>query len=141
MPRYLPEDWLVPQLDANNRAFFTSGKLMLQECAGCGAVQHPPEDVCHRCQGIAFKSREIAPRGTVYSYTVVRHPTHPALSQAIPYVVVLVSPDELPSVRITGNLLQIEPEKLRIGLRVKAIWEEVKDDAGQTLRLPQWVPA
>lgn len=141
MGRYLPEDWLVPQLDANNRAFFTSGKLMVQECSACSAVQHPPEDVCHRCQGIAFRSRELAPRGTVHSYTVVRHPTHPALSQAIPYVVVLVSPDELPSVRITGNLLQTEPGKVRIGMRVQAIWEDVKDDAGQTLRLPQWVPA
>jgi uncharacterized OB-fold protein len=141
MARYLPEDWLVPQLDANNQAFFTSGKIALQTCAGCGTVQHPPEDLCHRCQGTAFKTREVAPRGSLYSYTVVRHPTHPGLSKSIPYVVALVSLDELPDVRITGNLLQIAPEKLRIGLPVKAIWEEVRDDAGQTLRLPQWVPA
>jgi uncharacterized OB-fold protein len=72
---------------------------------------------------------------------VVRHPTHPALSKSIPYVVVLVSLDELPEVRVTGNLLEIAPEKVRVGLPVRAIWEEVKDDSGQILRLPQWVPA
>ena len=141
MARYLPEDWLVPQLDPNNRAFFTSGKLLLQECAACGTVQHPPEDLCHRCQGTAFRAREVAPHGTIYSYTVVRHPTHPGLSQAVPYAIVLVSLDALPEVRITGNLLHLAPEKLRVGLPVKAIWEEVRDDAGETLRLPQWAPA
>jgi hypothetical protein len=141
MARYLPEDWLVPQLDAHNQAFFTSGRIALQACASCGAVQHPPEEVCRTCQGTAFKTREVAPRGSVHSYTVVRHPTHPALSGRVPYVVVLVSLDELPEVRITGNLLQIAPEKVRIGLPVRAIWEEVRDDAGNLLRLPQWVPA
>jgi len=141
MARHLPEDWVVPQLDAHNHAFFTTGTLALQQCSGCGTVQHPPEDVCHRCQGTSFGARVVAPRGTVYSYTVVRHPTHPGLAKAIPYIVVLVSLDELPAVRITGNLLEIAPEKVHIGLPVKAIWEEVKDDAGQTLRLPQWVPA
>jgi uncharacterized OB-fold protein len=141
MARYLPEDWLVPQLDAHNREFFTSGKLVVQSCASCGTVQHPPEDVCHRCQGFEFRAREVAPRGTVYSYTVVRHPTHPALSGSIPYAVVLVSLDELPEVRITGNLLDLAPEKLSIGLPVKAVWEEVRDDAGNVLRMPQWVPA
>lgn len=141
MARYLPEDWLVPQLDLHNQAFFTAGKLALQACATCGTVQHPPEDVCHRCQGTEFETREVAPRGSLYSYTVVRHPTHPGLSKSIPYVVALVSLDELPGVRIVGNLLQLPPEELRIGLPVEAIWEEVRDDAGQTLRLPQWVPA
>jgi uncharacterized OB-fold protein len=141
MARYLPEDWLVPQVDDRNRGYFTSGKILLQACAACGTVQHPPEEVCHRCQGTEFGTREIAPHGTIYSYTVVRHPTHPGLSNSIPYSVVLVSLDELPEVRITGNLLQLAPEKLRVGLPVKAVWEEVRDDAGQTLRLPQWVPA
>jgi uncharacterized OB-fold protein len=141
MARHLPEDWLVPQLDAHNQAFFTSGKLLLQKCSGCGTVQHPPEDVCHRCQGTAFEAREVAPRGTIYSYTVVRHPTHPGLSKSVPYSIVLVSLDELPQVRITGNLLDLAPEELRVGLPVKAVWEEVRDDTGHTLRLPQWIPA
>src|SRR5262245_10912134 len=141
MARYLPEDWLVPQLDPHNEAFFTSGKLLLQKCSGCGTVQHPPEDVCHRCQGTAFVAREVAPRGSVYSYTVVRHPTHPGLSKSIPYTIVLVSLDELPQVRITGNLPDLPPENLRVGLSVNAISEETRDDAGHTLHLPQWVPA
>ena len=72
---------------------------------------------------------------------MVRHPTHPGLSKAVPYSIVLVSLDALPQVRITGNLLNLAPEKLRVGLPVKAVWEEVRDDAGETLRLPQWVPA
>ncbi|MGE0384108.1 MAG: Zn-ribbon domain-containing OB-fold protein [Gammaproteobacteria bacterium] len=141
MTRFLPEDWFVPQIDARNRAFFTSGTLALQACEGCGAVQHPPEDVCHRCQGMAFTTRVAAPRGTVYSFVVVHHAVHPALAAAVPYAVALVSLDEYPQVRITGNLPGLDPAAIRIGMPVRAVWEQVRDDDGNPLLMPQWVPA
>jgi uncharacterized OB-fold protein len=141
MGRYMPDNWVLPGIDERTAPFFTTGKIMLQTCSGCGTVQHPPEDVCHRCQGTAFDYREHAGSGTIYSYTVVRHPVNPILTRAIPYVVVLVSLDDRSEVRITGNLLDCPPEKVRIGARVSAVWEEVADpdpQAERKLLLPQW---
>ena len=42
--RYLPEGWTLPAVTDENRAFFTSGELMVQRCSSCGTVQHPPEE-------------------------------------------------------------------------------------------------
>ena len=139
MSRYLPEAWAVPIIDDLNRAFFTSGKLMLQQCVDCKTVQHPPEEVCHHCQGIEFVHIESAGRGTVHSYTVVHYPAHPALQSVVPYAVVLVQLDDYPSVRIVGNCLNAEPGELEIGMEVSVTWEALTDaETGEQLRMPQW---
>lgn len=141
MGRFM-DGWVLPTLDDTNREFFTSGRIILRECADCQTVQHPPEDVCHSCGGTSFVGREAAGTGTLYSYTVVRHPLHPVLAEHVPYTIAVVSLDDYPSVRVTGNLLEVAPEDVRVGLAVRAIWEEVPDaDGGETIRLLQWTPA
>ena len=140
MGRFM-EGWVLPALDETNRDFFTRGRIVLRECAACRTVQHPPEDVCHRCGGHAFEPREAAGTGVVYSYTVVRHPIHPGLADRVPYIVAVVSLDDVPAVRLIANLLETPPEAVRVGLAVRAVWEEIADpDGGETIRLLQWVP-
>ncbi len=139
MARTMPDEWVLPAVEPRTEAFFTTGRLLLQRCTACEFIQHPPEDVCHRCQGMDFDTREVAGRGTIYSHTVVRHPVHPMLEEAVPYTVVLVSLDEVPHVRVTGNLVDVPPEEARIGMPVRAVWEEVTDpESGGKLLLPQW---
>ena len=128
-----PSDWATPEVTAVNQAWFTSGTLAVQRCAACGAVQHPPEEVCHRCGGMEFEYPEVAPRGTVYSFTVAHYAPSPALAESVPYTVVLVSLDELPEVRVVGNLPDTDPAEVRIGMPVEAYWE--KRDG---VLLPQW---
>jgi uncharacterized OB-fold protein len=138
MKRFMPEDWALPALDDRNRDFFTSGKIALQECASCGTVQHPPEEVCHGCRGLDFAVRAVKGLGVVYSYVVVHHAANRALRDRVPYAVVLVALDEAPAVRIVGNLLNVGVDRIRIGMRVRAVWEEIEAD-GETLKLPQWM--
>jgi uncharacterized OB-fold protein len=134
----LPPDWALPRLDAVNRPWFTSGALTLQQCAACDAVQHPPEEICGTCGSMTFTTRVVAPAGTVYSYTVVRHAVNAALETAVPYVVVLVSLDEVPEVRVVGNLLDTAPEDVTIGMAVETVWQTRAVDDGEPVRLPQW---
>ena len=137
MPRFMPEDWPIPQLDRFNRDFFTSGKLVVQQCVPCGIVQHPPDAACHACRSMDFRSLETNGEGTIYSYIVVHNPPAPALAEAVPYAVALVSLDEHPHVRILGNVLNCEPGEVAIGQRVRAVFEEVVDE-DETLLMPQW---
>ena len=134
----LPTDWALPRLDALNRTWFTAGALALQQCAACGTVQHPPEEICRTCGSTTFTTRVVAPAGTVYSYTVVRHAVNAALELAVPYIVVLVSLDEVPEVRVVGNLLGTAPEDVTIGMAVEAVWQDRVTEDGETVRLPQW---
>jgi uncharacterized protein len=137
MPGTPPSDWATPDVTPVNQEWFTSGTLAVQRCSACGAVQHPPEEVCHRCGATEFTYQEIPPRGTVHSFTVVHYAPSPALADSVPYAVVLVSLDELPEVRVIGNLPDTDPATVKIGMAVTAYWEE--RDGG--VRLPQWRPA
>ena len=140
MARFM-DGWVLPTLDDTNREFFTSGRIILQACAGCQTVQHPPEDVCHACGGTEFQGCEASGSGTLYSYTVVRHPLHPILAERVPYTIAVVSLADRPEVRVTGNLIDSAPEDVRVGLPVRAVWEEIPDpEGGETIRLLQWTP-
>ncbi|HWO94088.1 MAG TPA: OB-fold domain-containing protein [Dehalococcoidia bacterium] len=133
----LPESWALPLVDETNREFFTSGRLKVQKCAACGIVQHPPEDVCHACGGMQFEYPEASGRGTVWSHTIVRHPVHPALADVVPYAVALVALEDHPHVRIVGNVVNVPPEQVQVGLPVRVTFDAVRDEYGEVL-LPQW---
>jgi uncharacterized protein len=138
LPGALPRDWALPAIDDTNRAWFTSGALALQKCSECGRLQHPPEEICHACGSMSFGTRTVAPTGVVHSYTVVHHPVHDALGASVPYVVVLVRLDEVPEIRVVGNLLDVPIDEVAIDLPVEAVWEERATDDGDVVSLPQW---
>ena len=139
MPRVLGHDWMLPALDARNRDWFTAGRLALQACARCEAVQFPPEDACRRCGSFELGTRPVSGAGRVESVAVVHHAVHPLLKVHVPYAVVLVGLDDAPGVRLLGNVTNRAPERIAIGDRVRAVFEEVPDpESGETLRIPQW---
>ena len=135
------DDWVLPAIDDVNRAWFTSGELTLQACSSCGQVQHPPGEVCHACGSESFVGRVVAPTGVVHSYTVVHHPVNKALAEHVPYTVVLVALDELPDVHVVGNVLDVAPTDVHIGMAVHAVFPERVADDGEVVRLPQWAVA
>jgi uncharacterized OB-fold protein len=133
----LPDDWGLPQLTPTNEAWFTSGSLAIQRCDACSTLQHPPEEICHACGAMDFDVEVLEPRGTVHSYTVVHYPAHPALADSVPYTVALVSLDDVPHLRVIGNI----DGEVHIGMPVVPYWEERAADDGTVIRLPQWRPA
>jgi uncharacterized OB-fold protein len=139
MTRHLGDGWMVPGTDALTERFFTAGSLVFQQCAKCGFVQHPPTDVCGACQSFAFTERASAGLGRIESFTVAHYAVHPALKERVPYVVVLVSIDDVPGVRVIGNVTNREATDVRVGQRVRVCFEEAKDpQSGTLLRIPQW---
>lgn len=142
MGRHLPDGWPLPAVDDLNRAFFTAGRLVLQRCEACGTVQHPPEEVCYRCQGMRFAGVESAGRGQICSYVVAHHPVSPLLGERVPYGIVLVQLDDYPEIRVLGNVVNLAAEELRIGLPLRVTFEEVLDaEGGERLLIPQWEAA
>jgi uncharacterized protein len=137
----LPDDWTLPRLDQFNATWFTSGRLTVQTCSDCGTRQHPPEELCHRCGSMTTLGHtELDPTGVVHSYTVAHYPVNRALANSVPYAVVLVALSEDPAIRIVGNVLDVDPADIHIGMPVTATWVERSDDDG-TVQLIQWLPA
>ena len=108
-------------------------RLVVRSCSRCGADHHLPRAYCYHCGSFDLAWREVAGLGTLYAWTVVEHPTHPAYE--VPYTVVLVDVDEAPDVRLVGNL----PGRptLEVGMPMEVWWDDVD---GQAV-LPNWRPA
>ena len=140
MDRYLG-DFILPQLTPKNTPYFTSGSIQIQFCEDCGHAQHPPDDVCYACQGTKLVFAPCPGTGKVESFARVHHPIHPALKDKVPYVIAIVSVDGAPGCNVQGNIVNCSPDAVSIGLKVRAVYEEVEDPATkQKLLIPQWEP-
>ena len=137
--KLMPEEWMIPLVVKTNEGFFTSGRLVVQECGDCGNIQHPPEEVCWRCLSMSLQWRDTSGKGTIYSYIVVHNPPAPSFKDVVPYAVVIVSLDDHPHVRVVGNVVNCPAREVRIGQRVRAVFDPIDPgDGGQTILLPQW---
>lgn len=79
------------------------GVILLQRCADCATVIHPPEPVCPGGTGHELRWFEASGHGRLASFTKVDHAVHPAVRDRLPYLVALVELDEGP--RIICNLV------------------------------------
>ncbi len=123
-------------LVTRDTAFFwagtAAGELRLQRCGRCGHLRHPPGPMCPRCGATEPGYVIAAGTGEVYSYAVHHHP--PVPGRRLPFVVALVELTE--GVRMVGELLDVAPERARIGLPVRVEFVRVDGD----LTLPVWRP-
>jgi uncharacterized OB-fold protein len=108
-------------------AFFWAGtaigELRIQKCETCGTLRHPPGPMCSRCGATDPGYVVAAGTGVVYSYVVHRHP--PVPGKQAPIVIALVELAE--GVRMVGELLDVAPERVRIGMPVVAAFVQVDD--------------
>ena len=111
------------------------GRLVVQECRSCGGLAHPPLPACPCCHGSDLGWRQVSGDGTVYSYTVVRHPTHVAFADRVPYVIALVELAEGPWL-VTG-ITGCAPDEVRAGMRVRVTFRPVTGE----VTLPYFEPA
>lgn len=118
----------LPQLTPENRAFWTGGehgRLMIARCTACRHWIHPPSPICPRCRGREVSPEAASGRGVVATFTINVQPWRPAME--VPYVVAIVELDEQPGLRLTTNLVRIAPDAVRIGQRVKVVFEQHDD--------------
>jgi len=111
------------------------GTLVVQKCAECGSITHPPGQVCTTCLSNERTHMALSGLGTIYSYTVTTRPMHDEFVPDAPYVIVYVQLDE--GVTIVSWLKEHEATPDLIGLRVRAVFERIDDDT----YLHRFVPA
>ena len=113
------------------------GKLRIQKCNGCGALQWGPEWICHRCHSFDLGWEEIKGKGRIYSYERPHHPVHSALTGHGPYIAVLVELPDYGNIRMVGNLLGDPLQNVPIGGAVEAVFEP-HETAIPPYTLVQW---
>jgi uncharacterized protein len=106
-------------------------ELKFQRCSDCGESRFPVTPTCPACRSFDFEWTSSSGRGTVYSYTVVHHQTHPAFG--VPYTIVLVELEDGP--RMVAQLRAPDEESVGIGMHVRVDWEDHPEQP-----LPVFVP-
>jgi len=67
----------------------------------------------------------VSGRGVVATFTINQQPWYPGLDP--PYVIAIVEIDEDPSVRFTCNIVNCEPDDVRVGMPVQVVFEQYDD--------------
>lgn len=118
---------LLPRLSDDVAFYWTSGadgRLRLLRCHACGFFIHPPGPVCPRCLSSDLGPEVVSGRGTVATFTINHQQWIPGSDN---YIIAWVSLDEQPDIRLTTNLIDIEPEDVSIGMPVEVAFELSED--------------
>lgn len=101
-------------------------KLVVPRCTECGLFVFPSRIICPRCLSDQLEWVQLSGLGTVYSFTVVHRGPSAAFKDKLPYVMALVDLDEGP--RMLTNIVGTESNEIRIGMRVRCVFDDVTDD-------------
>ena len=118
---------VLPRLDDENTFFWSSGAdgvLRILRCNNCLFYIHPPGPICPRCLSRDVAPQAVSGRGRVETFTINYQQWIPGSE---PYVIAWVSIDEQPSVRLSANLIDVEPEEVAVGMEVEVTFEHIED--------------
>jgi len=104
-----------------------SDRFVLPRCEDCGRFHFYPRPVCPYCQGGRITWAEASGGGAVYSHSTVYRAPGPAFKDDVPYAIAIVKTDEGP--HLLSRVVGVDPEKVRIGMRLKVRLEMIAGDA------------
>jgi scaffold protein (connect acetoacetyl-CoA thiolase and HMG-CoA synthase) len=99
-------------------------------CPVCKTVYFPPRSVCPSCSIHRRSIGKLEPfhlsgEGEVVTYSIVHEPAE-GFEMQVPYLLALVKTPEGPL--LTGQVVDIEPEQVRIGLPVRATFRKLREE-------------
>ncbi|WP_306316913.1 MULTISPECIES: bifunctional MaoC family dehydratase N-terminal/OB-fold nucleic acid binding domain-containing protein [unclassified Streptomyces] len=124
-----------PALNRDNAFWFEATKehrLLIQRCASCETLRHPPGPCCPHCGSLEWDTVRASGRARVHTFTVNHHPRHPAFDY--PLVVAVLELAE--GTRLIANLTGVAPEDVTVDMPVVLDWL----DADPDLTLPVFRP-
>jgi len=101
------------------------GRFMIQRCNACAEAIFYPRTNCTACGSTDLAWEQASGQGTVYTYTVARRPTHRAFAEVDPIVLAIVELAEGP--HVTTNIVDVDPDDVRIGMAVELVFEPESD--------------
>ena len=101
-------------------------KFIIQYCTECNEYQFYPRGVCRHCLSSALEWRDASGKGEVYSFSVNHRAPHPGFADKVPFVLAIVELEEGP--RMMTNIVDCDPETVRIGMAVSVVFEDVTDE-------------
>lgn len=140
VPEDLDPDAMMRPAASRDTKFFWDGvnahELRIQRRPD-GSLQHPPLPAVWQDKEAPIDYVVASGKGTVFSFVVHHAPKVPG--RTLPFVIALVELDE--GVRMLGELRNVDPAKVEIGMPVRAIYIDFPaGDSGPAWTLYAWEP-
>jgi len=119
----------VPDISVETKPFWDATleeRLLIGGCNTCDGYYWYPRQFCPLCGSLDTRWHEASGEGTVYSYTVVRRDVGD-YAKSTPFVLAYVELAEGP--RLISNLVDCDPEQVRIGDPVRAVFAKTEGEA------------
>ena len=119
----------IPKIEPAMAPFFAAAKerrLVVQRCAGCGALRFPARELCSACLATEAEWIPVSGRGEIFSFNVMHQVYHPAFAADVPYVGAVVELTEGP--KLTTSLVDCTPERVRIGAPAEVVFDDLSDE-------------
>ena len=132
---------LPDRQDIDNAQFWAGtdrDEVEVKHCSDCSHHHWPPRLGCPYCGSGRLEWVRVAPKGELFSWTVVHRSQTPGFENETPYAVVLVELDDAKGVRMIGNLVNCTPDQLKAGLAMEAAFTPSADGS---VKLVNWQPA
>ena len=123
-----PDFRILPRVDDRNEHFWTGGRdgeLRFLRCGKCGFWIHPPAPICPQCHSKEVAPEAVSGRAVLHTYTVNHQPWIPGFDP--PYLIAIVELVEQEGLRLTTNLVGVEPDDVEIGMALQVTFEEWED--------------
>jgi uncharacterized OB-fold protein len=113
-------------------------KIMGIKCPTCNRVYVPPRSTCKYCFGKLSELVEVSQKGTLLTYAVAyqQNPVQP-LETPIAFGIVQLDGADTGFVHMLG---EVEPEELKIGMKVKAVFKVKKERQASILDIKYFKP-
>jgi uncharacterized OB-fold protein len=113
-------------------------KIMGTRCPTCNLVYVPARSACRDCFGELSEWVEVSQKGILLTYTVAyqSNPIQP-VSTPIVYGIVQLDGADTGFVHMLG---EVDPEKLKVGTKVKALFKSKKERQGSILDIKYFKP-
>lgn len=118
----------APAGDADSQPFWQScarHAMELQRCDACAQFRYPPRPMCPHCLSDRATWTPVAGTGSVHVQLGVHPRARDAASE--PYSLTMVQLDE--GVRMWSNVVGTAPDDVRIGDRVRLVYDDVAGGA------------
>jgi uncharacterized protein len=140
VPHDLDADSMMRPASSRDTKFFWDGvnahELRIQKRPD-GSLQHPPVPAVWQDKDTAIDYQVVSGKGTVFTFVVHHAPKVPG--RTLPFVVALVELEE--GVRMLGELRNVDPARVEIGMPVRATYIGFPDgDSGPAWTLYAWEP-
>jgi uncharacterized OB-fold protein len=126
------------------RGFFAAaarGELAIPRCEACGRLCWVPPEACPACGAASLAWHVVSGRGALFSWAVVERAWVKEYRPIAPYTTGIVTLEEDPSVRLVTLVVDAEPEALRAGLPMQAVFRPLPyPDASADVPVPQFRP-